>query len=1158
MMPEENRMGSSLQDFMARVSALAAVHRRRVLLRWSLIFAIYGLLSLAFLILAGYLTGFSFAGLNTAACVVIAGALWLMADISRILFSGKLSSRDLLKRCQEKHPETFDRLLTAQDLVKSPQEIDRLGYSRELALRTVNFAEKYLENLLKEECRRPPVEPPVAIIAGLVGFGMVALLLLPTGNNAGRELWDSMNAWWMEPVVVTEGNILLTGPERVPRGSPATLTISVPRQSASTHINTHLFPSKIRGDTEGVDFHPILHIQKSGQWQRIPLELGPDGSARYTVPAVQESFACLVTAGELASERLVIRPVDPPVLAGISWTVTPPAYTCLPERKWTGGLTQVVVPMGSAVEALVRADQPLTAATWLLGDTRIPMNATDTVAVASVQVFSPSPFVFELVNDLAMTAYSATESITVLPDRAPEATIQSPAQTADISQSQQPEIRASATDDYGLQRVLLCYEINYQEAQRFTTELWAAQDSVQCPTEMVVTYNWDLSPFKLIPGDEISYYIEAWDNDPFAQAKSGRSPTHILRSPSLADVYQELFSMETQQVDTMENIVEKQHSITEEVQDIAENIKEKTEQQKAEEGSKNSLFPEQQRLEDLQKRQEELQSQMNELQQEIGEMTQNDPSESDRKAGFSVETLEKMERIRELMSQMLDQQGKELLQKVEQVIQDLSEKVEPVAVEQMQFSFEQFEKELDRTLNQMQAAYQVRQLEGLWRVAEEMAERQDRLQRNTQQLAEDRQNPDKDPEQIARDQAALEQRQNALSQDAQNMLNAMDKLAENMAQINPPLSGKLQKMAESGRNELSRNMQQAGEKLAQKDLSGAQQSMQNARDQLNKMASELQQEFGNLGGLSMQLDLERITRLIDRTLFLSEQQERLVASSSPLSPPAEILELEVLYAQEAARIANVWKEIIAGNPFADVSVIPLMESAEAGMRQSVQISENETWIPHGPAHSALTNINEAVRAMLESMNTLMQQAAQQMGAEGFFDQLQQLIEQQQQLNQESGRLQQQQARGEDIYSQLQRMATQQARIRKELQELMRKYRHMNNLQSKLDSVTREMEDVERQIQEAKLDRELKEKQDHILTRMLEAQVSQEQDTYGKRRKAERPTGQEGESNPTDQVIPGSEQEIRDIYSESDSQFVPSRYRELVKRYFRRMVQQESL
>ncbi|HPO08019.1 MAG TPA: hypothetical protein PLZ55_05080 [bacterium] len=1155
MMPEENRTASSLQDFMGRVADLSSVYRRRILLRWSLIFAIYGLLSLVFLLLAGCLTGFSFAGLNTAACVVILGALWLIVDISRMLFSGRLSSRDLLKRCQEEHPETFDRLLTARDLVKSPQDLDRLGYSRDLALRTIDFAEEYLQNLLKQEYRRPPVESPVAIIAGLVAFGVAALLFLPAGNDAGRALWHSMNAWWMEPVAVVEGSILLTGPERVPRGSPATLSVSVPRRSASVDSNEpETLSPKIGGDTEGVDFHPILHIQKGAQWQRIPLDLGPDGSARHVVPAVLESFACLVTAGELASDRLVIRPVDPPVLSQVSWTVSPPGYTHLPEREWTGGLAQVVVPTGSNVEALVRADQPLTSATWLLGDTRIPMNATDTAAVASVQVFSASPFVFELVNDLGMTAYSATESISVLPDRAPEAAIQAPEQTADISQSVQTEIRASATDDYGVQRVLLCYEINYQEAQRFTTELWAAPDAVQCPTEAIIPYNWDLSPFKLIPGDEISYYIEVWDNDPFAQSKSGRSPTHILRSPSLADVYQELFAEETQQVDTMENIVEKQHSITEEVQDIADNIKEKTEQQKVEEGSKNSLFPEQQRLEDLKKRQEELQGELNELQQEIGEMTQNDPSETDQKAGFSVETLEKMERIRELMSQMLDQQGKELLQKVEQVIQDLSEKVEPAAVEQMQFSFEKFEKELDRTLNQMEAAYQVRQLEGLWRVAEEMAEREDRLQRNTEQLAEDMQKADKDPEQIARDQAALEQRQDALSQDAQNMLNAMDKLAENMAQMNPELSDKLQKMAQSGRNELSREMKQAGEQLAQKDLSAAQQSMQKARDQLNKMASDLQQEFGSLGGLSMQMDLERISRLIDRALFLSEQQERLVTSSSPLSHPAEILELEVLYAQEAMRIGDVWKEIIATNPFADVSVIALMESAAVGMRQSVQISENETWIPHGPAHSALTNVNEAIRTMLESMNTLMQQAAQQMGAEGFFDQLQQLIEQQQQLNEESGRLQQQQAKGEDVYSQLQRMATQQARIRKELQELMRKYRHMNNLQSKLDSVAREMEEVERKIQEAELDRDLKEKQDHILTRMLEAQVSQEQDTYGKRRKAEQPTGQEGQSNPTEEVIPGSEQEIRDVYSESDSQFVPSRYRELVKRYFRRMVQ----
>ena len=133
----------------------------------------------------------------------------------------------------------------------------------------------------------------------------------------------------------------------------------------------------------------------------------------------------------------------------------------------------------------------------------------------------------------------------------------------------------------------------------------------------------------------------------------------------------------------------------------------------------------------------------------------------------------------------------------------------------------------------------------------------------------------------------------------------------------------------------------------------------------------------------MQMDLQRIARLVDRGLFLSNGQEDLLVSPMASRQPKRSLELEVLYAQESLRISEGWKEVAATNPFADLSVIAFLEAAAGGMRKAIVLSEGESWIPYGPAHASLRNINQAVIAMLNSMDSLMQQAGQA-SAEGFF------------------------------------------------------------------------------------------------------------------------------------------------------------------------------
>ena len=1126
------------QVFENNVRTFGNACRRRLFIRWVLMVVIYGLLSLVLMLSAGVLSGFSYSGLNTAAFFLVIGALVLIGLMLRTAISGRVKDERILQEWESRLQDTFDRLSTAEDMMSRSDQVGRLGYSPELVDQTIQYANDYVKRLIEEERSRPPVEIPLALVTGFVLFGTVFVTALPGGRAAVHRLGDAMGALWLEKLDRRPERIELIAPERVPRGTSVDLSISVPDRAASA----------------------TLHVERRGTWEQISLDLSRKGKIVHTIPAIHEPVTCLVTAVGLVSPRRVIRPVDPPALTKETWHILPPTYTRLPQLSQKGAVSGIDVPFGSELRVEIEADQPLKSVTWLVGDREIPLHPDVAYATGSTRIFGASPIVFEMTNDLGMTARSSTDTISLVPDREPRAKIIAPEQTKVLDSTKRQVISGLLQDDYGLQRAVLCYEINYKVAQRAAIEIWKAKEGIDSPTQTVVDFEWDLAPFDLFPGDEVSYYIEVWDNDPFANSKPGRSSTHILRYPSLTDVYQDLFEEETEQVDTMAAISEEQHAITEEVHDIAQSIREKTAEETAHEGEDSSLFAEQRRLEDLKERQQGLQEELSALEEEIGKMT--DPARPDieEEAGFSVETLAKIERIRELMSEMMSERGRSLLNQLDQMIAQMSEQVDPQDIEALEFSFEDFEQQLDRTLSQLESACQLRQLEGLWNVAEHLADRQDRLERDTQSLEEQLQRENlssEDAEQLEREQAALDDRQKALNQDAESMMQTMERLAENLSSQNPQLAEKLREMAESTRRNASRSLQQAQEQLSEGSLSEAQKAMNEAQQQLRSLAQQLQDSFAGMGGISLRMDLQRIMRIVDRSLFLSERQEELLSSPLAARQPKRSLEKEVFYAQEAARVSKSWAEMLNTNPFIDVSVIALLDAAAAGMRKAVNASESEEWIGYGPAHAALRNINEAVSRMLSSMNSLQQQAAQG-SAEQFMQQMQQLIQQQRQLNEQTDRLRGEQPRGQDFLSQLQRMAQEQARIRQEINKLMQKYRHMRNLQSRLDQVAKEMEEVEQQLREAQLDRELDEKQDRILTRMLEAQTSQEQDTYGKRRKAEEPTGTEGVSTPPDTVDTGTEQETRDVYESAGTQWVPIRYRDYVKRYFRNLRRKESL
>ncbi|MBN2366171.1 MAG: chromosome partitioning protein ParA, partial [Calditrichaeota bacterium] len=166
--------------------------------------------------------------------------------------------------------------------------------------------------------------------------------------------------------------------------------------------------------------------------------------------------------------------------------------------------------------------------------------------------------------------------------------------------------------------------------------------------------------------------------------------------------------------------------------------------------------------------------------------------------------------------------------------------------------------------------------------------------------------------------------------------------------------------------------------------------------------------------------------------------------------------------------------------------------------------------------------------------------------------LQKMSGQQGALNQESMSLFQQQGGSRPRLSEdaLARLAAQQEMIRKSLQQAMEGMGSRRDVLGRLEELGGDMEEVIKELRSKNLDRKVIQRQERILSRLLDAQKSVRQKEYSRKREAEREEIQLVKSPPQIkqellQQRDRLQKELRDALEEGYSY----EYRELIKNYF---------
>ena len=133
---------------------------------------------------------------------------------------------------------------------------------------------------------------------------------------------------------------------------------------------------------------------------------------------------------------------------------------------------------------------------------------------------------------------------------------------------------------------------------------------------------------------------------------------------------------------------------------------------------------------------------------------------------------------------------------------------------------------------------------------------------------------------------------------------------------------------------------------------------------------------------------------------------------------------------------------------------------------------------------------------------------------------------------------------------LRSLAAQQEALRQQMQELQDEYGERGNILGRLNALGEEMKKVADDLRNSKVDQKTIERQEQILSRLLDTQKSVNRREYSKKRKAESGSEFNRRSPELTGDAVGENEELMELIKKALQEKYPRKYDRLIKAYFK--------
>ncbi len=972
------------------------------------------------------------------------------------------------------------RRLDLEDVkVNSLQGLSDISNGTEDVFSTLAFLQT--ANLVKGEIfsKRVPVGPIKRIMKFAVPAAVLSLLIIVSVTNlrlsAGRLFLFSRN--FTPParfiVNVLPGNISLTkgndlsGKVIVFGGSPKEVTLY----------------SKTREESEFV---------------KMELKKDSTGDYSFKFPALHSDIEYYGGAEEVLSSKYTVSVFDRPVIRELKARVWPPSYSKLPpiEQIDNGSFSCLA---GSNVGINIVASAELSSADLIFGDTlRLPLKTNGMKASGD---FSPKKdMTYKLViRDKSNNANEnpVTYSIKLFFDASPVIELLQPTGNTLLESDQRNIIISKISDDYGFSDLKLFYRLSKSDFEKPETSYHSIVLPIdKSKPEQISNYIWNLAPLSLAAGDAVSYYLEVADNDIVNGPKKARTAELTVRQPSIDEIAR---NSEDEQ-NKVEKEVTKAFKEAEELKKEIESISKDLLKDK-----KSLTWEEKERIQNAAKKFEDLKEQVNSAQEQL----KNTVKDMQKNNLLSKETMEKFNELQKLLSQLNSDELKKALERLQQNLPKMDRKQSQMDMENLKMNEEMFQKSLERTMNLLKRIQIEQKLDELTKRAETLQKQQESLTEKTEK-SKNGDEKSSSPDKIGT--SDLKKQQDALTKQLEEFKKDLQELSSKMNEFKDLPNDEAKKVQKEFQDQKNEELSEEAEKSLEEGMK--QEAMQKQK-QISKQMSKMSKSMKSLQNSMMQKQQMKVfadmMKLINEMLELSERQEELKSKSA--QGEKDISFGQNARKQEDARsdLENIIKQLsqLSQKTFA---ISPEMGKelgdAQKNMQQAIQsLQDRNSGIASEQQAESMKSINEAAKLMKESAESMMQGGGQGGGSMmSLMQQLGKLSGQQMSLN-NMGQKMMQGNSGElspEQMGMMERIQQQQQAIQKSLKELNNEAKSAGNskrLAGNLDRIAGQMEEVINDMKTSKLNDNILQKQERILSRMLDAQLSMNERDYEKERES---------------------------------------------------------
>ncbi|MEW5916375.1 MAG: DUF4175 family protein, partial [Gemmatimonadota bacterium] len=428
--------------------------------------------------------------------IVLAGAWWIARPLVR-----RANDESVALYTEEREPRLEGALLGAVDVAASSAR----GTVQPLGGHLIAHTVRQMRTLeVPQTIEQVHLRRYAGALAGALLFGALILRLTPTDIRHAAALiaapWSDASAAAPYAVLVEPGDA------EVPKGSDVQLR------------------AQLRGFNAA---HVIVAVRRgaSTNWERFPMSVGGDSASfELRLFDLTASSDYYVEASGVRSGVFHLRVRELPAVDRIDLEYRYPAYSGLGVEK-VSDAGDIAAIIGTRVVVQVKTSLPVKSGRLTIeGDSVIALTAVNDTVLQGILTVRRDGFYRIALDapDGTRVAGTIDYAIDAIEDAKPSVSIRKPGRDTRPTSVEELYIEAAADDDYGVSKLDLVYRVNGGEEK--VVPLSAPNGGGR---EITAAHTLYLEEMNLKPGDVVSYYARATDNNAVTGAQSAASDIYF-------------------------------------------------------------------------------------------------------------------------------------------------------------------------------------------------------------------------------------------------------------------------------------------------------------------------------------------------------------------------------------------------------------------------------------------------------------------------------------------------------------------------------------------------------------------------------------------------------------------------------------------------------